>query len=100
RGGRASTRVEYWHMVIKLGDELLGGVLRAIAQHDAGPGGQKAQLAVARSFGAGRDNFDAFAHQVGPVLDLLGVAAADDEYNRREIRQRTVGQAFRPVALD
>ncbi len=86
---------------IQLLDVGLGlGVVAAGLLQGPGPGGQIGPARRAAGLGVGGDDVDARLHQVAPVLDLPGVALADQEDDRRGVGGRVVGQARLPVPGD
>ncbi len=80
------------------------GVLAApTTEHDRTPGAEEPQLAITGCLRVRRDDVDAWLHQIRPVLDALWISFADDEHDRRDVRQRTIRQplahsAIRPLA--
>ena len=79
-GGRAAACVENRHVVEELGDKLLHlGVVIVEGLLGVGGRGQIGVARVARGLRVGEDHLHVVAHQVVPVLDVLGVARADQE---------------------
>ena len=64
------------------------------------PGGEIIPARAAAGLRVGRDDLDARADQVVPIVDLLRIALADQEDDRRIIRRAVVRQARLPVGRD
>jgi hypothetical protein len=99
-GGAAGAGIEDGDLPVQLGDEAEGVFLGAAALEDGAPGGEEAELAVAGGLGVGGDDFDAGADQVGPVVDALGIALADDEDEGGKVGQGAVRQPLFPAIGD
>ncbi len=95
RGARAE--VEHRRLLVELRHELerVGLASRRAASPSPRRRGTMS-LPLPEVFGFGRDDLDAGLDEVGPVLDALRVALADDEHDRRGVGQRVVRQAAPP----
>ena len=100
-GGGAAAGVEDRHVVEQLGDEFLHLGVVAVERF-LGVGGGR-QIGVARIAGGLRvreDHLDVVADEVGPVLDVLGIAGADEEGRQRIEGRGLVGEILLPVVGD
>ncbi len=94
----AGARVEHRHVPVELAEEIRGRRLAAARLLERpGIGRQVVPARAARGLRVGRDHRDARPREVAPVLDLLGVALADEEHDRRGVRRAVVRQARLPV---
>ena len=96
-GRAARPGVEHQNIVIERADEVLGVLFAAAALPDGAPGREKTQLAVAGDFRVRRDDADAGLDEIGPIADVLGIALAHDEDDRREVGERAVRQPLFPL---
>ena len=97
-GGAARAGVEHRDVLVEPRHEILGlaFVVVGLAQGVA-PRRQIVPARAAGGFGIGRDDGDSGPHQVVPVLDVLGIAFADQENDGRSVGRAVVREAALPV---
>lgn len=100
-GGAAGAGVEDGDVLIELGDELAGfGLIELVGLQRVAPRSEVVPARAAGSLGVWRDNFNAFADDVRPVLDVFGIALADDEDDGGGVGGRVLGELRAPVGGD
>ena len=94
----AAAGVEHRHVGEQLLHEgiRLGGIALVLLQRK-GIGGEIGIARVARGLGVGEDDLDVIAHEVGPILDVLGVARAHQEGREGIVGRGGIGESGRPV---
>lgn len=96
-GGVEGVLAEGLDVAVEFFDEGAGVGLGAAAVNDGAPGGEEAELTVGRNAGVGGDDGNAWADEIGPILDLAGVGFADDEDDGGGVGMGVVGQAGAPA---
>ena len=100
-GRAAGAGIQHRHMLVKLGDEILGlGRIAAGALFAIGPGRQIGPAGATRCFGIGRVHLDSRFQKVAPILDLPRIALAHDENDRGRVgrgRSAATASASRPA---
>jgi hypothetical protein len=61
------------------------------------PGAEVIPARASRRLRVGRNHLEAWLHEVIPILDVLGIALAHQEDNRRSIRRTVVRQPLAPI---
>ena len=97
-GRAARAGIEHRHIVVQLFHEgLRRGVVAPGLLQGPGPGGQIIPARSARGLRTRRDDRDAGPHQVAPIMDVLRVALAHQEYDGRGIGRAVVRQPVLPA---
>ena len=96
----AGAEVEDRRLPVELGHEREGVGLRAAALGHCATRRKEAELAVPGRLRVRRDDLDARLHDVRPILDVLRIALANDEHDRRRVRARVVGKFLLPSVVD
>ena len=95
---RAGAGIQHRNVLIKPRHECacLAFVVLVVPQRVA-PGSEVIPPRAPRSFRVRRNDAYAFPGEVSPIPDVLGVAFANQEHDRRHIGRAVVGQSFLPI---
>src|SRR4029078_9524160 len=92
-GCAACAGIEDRNVLIKASHEVAGfGIVVVVLLERVTPGGKVIPAGAAGGLWVGRDHVEARADEIVPILDLLRIAFAYKEDNRRGIRRAFVGQ--------